>query len=93
MPITSTSKVALITGSSQGLGLAIARMYAQRGIGLILTARRAEPLEAVRRELSELTQVVAWRHRRQRDGRRPRRDREGVEIVGDAQREPQHGCY
>jgi NAD(P)-dependent dehydrogenase (short-subunit alcohol dehydrogenase family) len=59
MPSTSTSKVALITGSSQGLGLAIARLYAQRGIGLILTARRAEPLEAARRELSDLTRVVA----------------------------------
>jgi len=59
MPITSTSKVALITGSSQGLGLAIARLYAQHGIGLILTARRAEPLEAARRELSALTRVIA----------------------------------
>jgi NAD(P)-dependent dehydrogenase (short-subunit alcohol dehydrogenase family) len=59
MNIASTNNVALITGSSQGLGLAIARLYAQRGIGLILTARRAEPLEAARRELSDLTTVVA----------------------------------
>jgi NAD(P)-dependent dehydrogenase (short-subunit alcohol dehydrogenase family) len=59
MNIASTSTVALITGSSQGLGLAIARLYAQRGIGLILTARRAELLEAARHELSELTPVVA----------------------------------
>jgi NAD(P)-dependent dehydrogenase (short-subunit alcohol dehydrogenase family) len=57
--LTSTSRVALITGSSQGLGLEIARRYAERGIGLILTARGVGPLEAARRELSALTSVVA----------------------------------
>ncbi|MBV9577719.1 MAG: SDR family oxidoreductase [Chloroflexi bacterium] len=51
--------VALITGSSQGLGLAIARVFAERGIGLILTARHAEPLELARRDLAELTRVIA----------------------------------
>jgi short-subunit dehydrogenase len=34
-------------------------LYAERGIGLILTARNAERLEAVRRELSQQTRVVA----------------------------------
>jgi NAD(P)-dependent dehydrogenase (short-subunit alcohol dehydrogenase family) len=53
------ARVALITGASQGLGLEIARLYARRRIGLILTARGAEPLEAARRELSRLTHVVA----------------------------------
>jgi len=57
--VRTPARVALITGSSQGLGLEIARQYARRGIGLILTARRVEPLEAAREELSELTQVVA----------------------------------
>jgi NAD(P)-dependent dehydrogenase (short-subunit alcohol dehydrogenase family) len=52
-------RVALITGSSQGLGLHVAREYAARGLGLILTARHSEPLEQAARELSELTQVVA----------------------------------
>jgi NAD(P)-dependent dehydrogenase (short-subunit alcohol dehydrogenase family) len=51
--------VALITGSSQGLGLSIARLFAERGIGLVLTARHAEPLEAARSELENLTRVVA----------------------------------
>jgi len=54
-----TKHVALITGSSQGLGLSIARLFARRGIGLVLTARRAEPLESARHELSQLTRVLA----------------------------------
>jgi NAD(P)-dependent dehydrogenase (short-subunit alcohol dehydrogenase family) len=59
MTTPSFPQVALITGSSQGLGLHIARLFAARGLGLILTARNAEPLEASRRELAELTRVVA----------------------------------
>jgi NAD(P)-dependent dehydrogenase (short-subunit alcohol dehydrogenase family) len=58
--ITSTNRrVALISGSSQGLGLHVARLYAERDIDLILTARHAEPLEAARRELSQRTRVIA----------------------------------
>ncbi|HEY2596666.1 MAG TPA: SDR family oxidoreductase [Chloroflexota bacterium] len=57
--LTTTPRVALISGSSQGLGFQIARLYAERGIGLILTARNPERLEAARRELSQQTRVVA----------------------------------
>jgi NAD(P)-dependent dehydrogenase (short-subunit alcohol dehydrogenase family) len=57
--LPNTQPVALITGSSQGLGLQIAREYAQRGLGLILTARHSRPLEHAARELAELTQVIA----------------------------------
>ena len=42
---------AIITGASQGLGRAIARLLAQRNIRLVLNARRREPLEALAREL------------------------------------------
>jgi NAD(P)-dependent dehydrogenase (short-subunit alcohol dehydrogenase family) len=52
-------QVALITGSSQGLGLEVARLYAERGIGLILTARHLKPLEVARDELARLTRTVA----------------------------------
>ena len=53
------SQVALITGASQGLGLEIARLYAQRGIDLILTARRGERLDRAAAELSQQTHVLA----------------------------------
>jgi NAD(P)-dependent dehydrogenase (short-subunit alcohol dehydrogenase family) len=52
-------EIALITGASQGLGLEIARAYARRGMGLILTARGRERLERAARQLSSVTDVVA----------------------------------
>ena len=41
----TTTQVALITGASRGLGLEIARLYAQRGMRLIVTARDPAPLQ------------------------------------------------
>jgi NAD(P)-dependent dehydrogenase (short-subunit alcohol dehydrogenase family) len=52
-------KVALVTGASRGLGLALARELARRSWSLVLDARGAEALERVRAELAELTDVVA----------------------------------
>ena len=40
------TSVVLITGASRGLGSEIARLFAARGAGLILTARGADALEA-----------------------------------------------
>ena len=54
-----TTRTALITGASRGLGLALARQLAQRGWNLIIDARGADTLEAVRDELAEYTQVIA----------------------------------
>jgi short-subunit dehydrogenase len=54
-----TTTVALITGASRGLGRAVARVYADRGIGLVLTARNATDLEAAVAELRQRTDVVA----------------------------------
>jgi NAD(P)-dependent dehydrogenase (short-subunit alcohol dehydrogenase family) len=55
----SIDKVALITGASRGLGLALARGLAARGWSLIIDARSAEALSAAAAELSALTTVRA----------------------------------
>ena len=55
----STTQVALITGASRGLGPEIARLYALRGMRLVLTARDATPLQEAAHELSRVTDVVA----------------------------------
>ena len=39
-----TGKVVLITGASSGIGLATARLFAQKGARLALAARSAEKL-------------------------------------------------
>ena len=51
--------IAIITGSSRGLGLALARSLAQRGWMLVLDARGAAELERVAREPGAMTEVAA----------------------------------
>ena len=48
----------LITGASSGIGEAIARKFHDEGFDLIITARRFDPLEALRSELSEQNVTV-----------------------------------
>jgi short-subunit dehydrogenase len=63
-------KTALITGASQGLGRALARLLHSRGYRLILNARRPEPLQelawelgatAVPGDVSEIAEELAAR--------------------------------
>jgi NAD(P)-dependent dehydrogenase (short-subunit alcohol dehydrogenase family) len=53
----SGTPVALITGASRGLGLALARALADRGWGLVIDARTATELDAVAEELTAQTVV------------------------------------
>jgi NAD(P)-dependent dehydrogenase (short-subunit alcohol dehydrogenase family) len=52
-------RVAIVTGGSQGLGLALSRALARRGYGLAIDARRADRLAAAEEELAAVTRVVA----------------------------------
>lgn len=57
-----TGQVALVTGSSRGLGLALARHLADQGCRLVLCARDEEELERARAELAGRgAQVLAIR--------------------------------
>jgi NAD(P)-dependent dehydrogenase (short-subunit alcohol dehydrogenase family) len=53
------ANVALVTGASRGLGLALAEALAARGWRLIIDARGAEALKQVEDRLSEQTDVTA----------------------------------
>jgi NAD(P)-dependent dehydrogenase (short-subunit alcohol dehydrogenase family) len=55
----SGARVAIITGASRGLGLALARELAQRGWALVIDARGSEALEVAREELAGRTTVTA----------------------------------
>jgi NAD(P)-dependent dehydrogenase (short-subunit alcohol dehydrogenase family) len=49
-----TGKVALITGASQGIGLAVARALAERGCNLAITGRNKAKLKQAVKELIEI---------------------------------------
>ncbi len=51
--------LAIITGASRGLGLALARALAEEGWALVLDARGHADLERAARELGRLTEVAA----------------------------------
>jgi NAD(P)-dependent dehydrogenase (short-subunit alcohol dehydrogenase family) len=51
--------VALITGASKGLGLEVAKLFARRGMPLIITARGAGALGDATEELRAHTEVLA----------------------------------
>lgn len=59
MPLGSND-VVLITGATSGIGLSCAKTFAKDGVRLVLTGRRKEKLEALKRELSCPVHTLAF---------------------------------
>ena len=59
VPRVECMEIALITGASRGLGLALAQALADRGYGLAIDARGSDDLEAARMALARRTAVTA----------------------------------
>lgn len=59
MPALLQNKVAVITGASRGLGLAIARAYAREGASVVLAARTQAAVDRVVEELTAQGQAAA----------------------------------
>jgi len=53
MDLRLTGKKVLITGASQGIGAGLAKAYAEEGCDVVLTARNAEKLAAIKAEIAE----------------------------------------
>ena len=60
MDVRLDGKVALVTGASRGIGLAIARRLAEAGAAVMLSSRKAEALEAAAAQLEGFDGEVAW---------------------------------
>jgi NAD(P)-dependent dehydrogenase (short-subunit alcohol dehydrogenase family) len=53
-------KVAIITGASRGIGLAIAKRYAEAGMKVVISSRKQESLDSVTQEIGgEVTPIAA----------------------------------
>ena len=61
MELRVDGKVALVTGASRGIGLAIATRLSEAGAAVMLVARKAEELEEAAASLAATGSDVSWR--------------------------------
>ena len=52
-------KVAIVTGAGQGIGKGIALCLAKRGVKVVCTGRRLEPIEATVEEINDIKTAVS----------------------------------
>lgn len=66
-------KIALITGASSGIGLAVVQAFAQKNINLILCGRRQDRLDELQQKLSDKVKTITLNF--------DVRDREAVQVA------------
>ena len=54
-----SDRTALVTGASSGIGREIAELYASKGCNLVITARREELLQRLKKNLEERYSIYA----------------------------------
>ena len=55
-----SGKVALLTGASKGMGLAMAQGLAEHGARVVISSRKLDQCEAVAQEIKELEALGEW---------------------------------
>ena len=86
-------KIALITGASRGLGLALARQRTANGWGLVIDARGKKALQQAYEELSAETRVIAIAGDITAESHRKKLAKAADELGGTRRFDQQRKCF